>query len=253
MILNYIEWNGHAMGNYEYQIPVFISEKIKETQTDVFMLCEFIQGQGFNYFNEELKDYKLFISPKATVRGYNQICIGIRKSLDFELLGVYNIDTTDPFLPEFLHIKIKIEEIILNLIAIRIKTQGNTQQKQFAFLKSYLHQIEGAILCCGDFNCTCLKVQEIIGEVGVVYGPRRFNNKYSYVFQDGNQQALDHIIVRGEKRVFNPYTDYLESPLATYDFSFVTKHNGYGNKTADSYLSDGELPDHALLKGAVEF
>lgn len=40
--------------------------------------------------------------------------------------------------------------------------------------------------------------------------------------------------------------------MATYDWTFLTKENGYGFLKKDDYLDDIELPDHAILKSSIE-
>ena len=48
------------------------------------------------------------------------------------------------------------------------------------------------------------------------------------------------------------YKDVKYSPIATYDWSFLTEENGYLGKTEYDYLGIKGLPDHAILKGMVK-
>lgn len=60
------------------------------------------------------------------------------------------------------------------------------------------------------------------------------------------------IKIKEAKKVYNGYGDSVDSPYATYDWSFVNQENGYGNKTKGDYLNIRGLPDHAILKGMIK-
>ncbi|WP_044937839.1 hypothetical protein [Pseudobutyrivibrio sp. LB2011] len=82
----------------------------------------------------------------------------------------------------------------------------------------------------GDFNITGTALQKKLSINDKVYGPRFLNGYYSFVFKNGDRMALDWIITKNVNTVFNDYKDKKQSPNATYDWTFVSKENGYGEK-----------------------
>ena len=153
MEIKYAEWNLNARGGYGYGIPSFIPNYIKDS--DIFTLVEFSQGEGWEAFKAQMIDFDLYCSPYST-NGYNQVCIGIRKTLGYKLLMVKTMDICDIEIPEFLHVGIEIDKTILNIVGIRIKTQRGVEieEVQRGFLKEHLDTISDSILCLGDFNVT---------------------------------------------------------------------------------------------------
>lgn len=250
MKLKYLEWNLHAKGGYGYnQIPDFIVSYLKSA--DIFALVEFRQADNWKKFEDELKDFYLCFSPYVQ-KGYNQVCIGIRKSLRSELLSVVSCDVCDISKPEILDVGIKFEDKKIRIISTRIKT-GGPRKPQIEYLRNHLRNIE-RFVCLGDYNAVQKTLKREFSMVADVYGPRILNGYYSYVHKGGDQPycGLDWLISKGIK-VYNGYFDNDQSPYATYDWSFVTKSNGYGNKTGEDYLDIDGLPDHAILKGMIEF
>ena len=55
MEIKYLEWNLHAMGGEEYEIPTFVSKFINFV--DVFVLVEFCTSKGWGEFKNELEIY----------------------------------------------------------------------------------------------------------------------------------------------------------------------------------------------------
>lgn len=107
-------------------------------------------------------------------------------------------------------------------------------------------------LCLGDFNCVHNTLSEYFSSVAEVYGPRIVNDYHSFVFKDGDRVGLDWLVEKGLDSVYNGYQDVKCSPIATYDWSFLTEENGYLGKTENDYLGIKGLPDHAMLKGMVK-
>ncbi len=250
MELRYLEWNLHAKGGYEYnQIPDFIVRYLKPV--DIFVLVEFRQADNWNEFKFKLRDFNLYCSPYVP-KGYNQICIGIRKSLGYELLSVVSCDVCDMSKPEFLDVGIELDGKEIRIVGTRIKTRG-LRKPQVEYLKEYLRNVEHFV-CLGDYNSVQTTLKNEFSIIGNVYGPRIRNGYYSYVHKCGDQPCcgLDWLVSKGINRVYNDYSDENQSPIATYDWSFVTKQNGYDNKTEKDYLNIDGLPDHAILKGMIE-
>lgn len=220
MKIKFLEWNLHAMGGNGYEIPIFISDYINKV--DIFVLVEFCMEKGWDIFKKGLKEFDLYCSPYVS-NGYNQVCIGIRKNINYELLAVVSKDVADINTPEFLQVDIGIEKKKVSIIGTRIKIQNTTQSQQFDHLKRHLKKID-SFLCLGDFNVANKKLSGIFSSVANVYGPR----------------------------IVNGYQDAKDSPYATYDWSFLTSENGYETKTKDDYLGIKGIPDHAILKGMAE-
>ena len=252
MELKYLEWNLHAQGGRDYNIPGFVPEYLK--QVDLFVLVEFKIAKGWSDFTEELEsDFDLYCSPYAT-QEYNQVCIGLRKTAFGESNAIITADNMcNGNIPEYLRVDIPLQGKNLSIIGTRIKTQSGTKNEQYAWLKEQLSGIERYI-CLGDFNCVSTVLSQTFDGEAVVYGPRISNNYYSYVFEDGESRfrGLDWALIKGAKRVYNGYGDSVDSPYATYDWSFVNQENGYGDKTERDYLNIRGLPDHAILKGMIK-
>lgn len=248
MKIKFLEWNLHAMGGNGYEIPIFISDYINKV--DIFVLVEFCMEKGWDIFKKGLKEFDLYCSPYVS-NGYNQVCIGIRKNINYELLAVVPKDVADINTPEFLQVDIGIEKKKVSIIGTRIKIQNTTQSQQFDHLKRHLKKID-SFLCLGDFNVANKKLSGIFSSVANVYGPRIVNGYHSFVHKGGNACGLDWIISKGIKDVYNGYQDAKDSPYATYDWSFLTSENGYETKTKDDYLGIKGIPDHAILKGMAE-
>jgi hypothetical protein len=249
MEIKYIEWNLHSMGGVGYEIPCFIADYVK--QVDIFVFVEFCISEGWNKLKEDLKDFDLYCSPYVS-KGYNQVCIGIRKGINYKLLSVISKDVCDVNIPEFLQLNIEIEDKKLSIIGVRIKTESDTKLLQYNYLKINLQNIEN-FLCLGDFNGVNNTLCDVFSPVAYVYGPRILNGYHSFVHRNGGVCGLDWLISKGVEDVYNGYPDDKDSPIATYDWSFITEANGYGNKTKYDFLGIKGLPDHAILKGMVKF
>ena len=252
MELKYLEWNLHAQGGRDYNIPGFVPEYLK--QVDLFVLVEFKIAKGWSDFTEELEsDFDLYCSPYAT-QEYNQVCIGLRKTAFGEPNAIITADNMcNGNISEYLRVDIPLQGKNLSIIGTRIKTQSGTKNEQYAWLKEQLSGIERYI-CLGDFNCVSTVLSQTFDGEAVVYGLRISNNYYSYVFEDGESRfrGLDWALIKGANRVYNGYGDSVDSPYATYDWSFVNQENGYGDKTERDYLNIRGLPDHAILKGMIK-
>lgn len=245
MEIKYLEWNLHAMGGKGYSIPEFIPQYIKSV--DVFVLTEFCSTNGWEKFKREIeKDFDIYTSPFVS-KDYNQICIGLRRSIKYKLLSIVTVDVCDINIPEYLRIDIEIDGKKLSVIGTRIKSQGKTKEFQYTYLKDALRNVE-TVICLGDFNCVYNVLSKKFSEIADVYGPRVSKGYHSYVFDNGNMRGLDWVIAKG-LNVYNRYSDKVQTPIATYDWNFINSTNGYGNKTKDDHLNINGLPDHAILKG----
>lgn len=247
-IIKYLHWNLHAMGGKGYIIPDFITEHVE--LVDIFVLVEFRLAENWDKFKKHAETkFDLYCSPYVS-KGYNQVCIGLSKNIDYKLHTVIAEDVCDVTIPEYLQVDIGIENKEISIIGTRIKTEVGDKQLQYQFLKSRLKGID-RFLCLGDFNCVHNTLQQYFSSIADVHGPRVTNNYHSFVFKNGNMQGLDWILSKGVT-VYNGYSDKDKSPIATYDWSFISSTNGYGNKTKDEFLGIKGLPDHAILKGMIK-
>lgn len=245
--LKYLEWNVHAMGGTNYTIPSFITNYIKDVH--VFVLVEFCESKGFDIFRDNLKDFDLYCS--LYKKGYNQVCIGIRKSLDYKLLSISSVNVCDENIPEFLQVDIEICEKSISILGVRIKTESETINNQIDFLKKRL-ETPNSFICLGDFNARFKFIKKNLSEVAAIYGPRTSNRYYSFVHKNGKKVALDWLLVKNDDtEVYNGYPDKDYTPYATFDWSFVSNENGYENKSSYDFLGLSGLPDHAILKGMI--
>lgn len=246
MEIKYLEWNLHAMGGIGYEIPSFVSKYINSV--DIFVLVEFCTSNGWGEFKHNLtKEFDLYCSTFVS-KGYNQVCIGVRRDLRYKLIAVKTVDVCDVKCPEFLQVDIEIENEKLSIIGTRIKTESGTKLIQYSYLKEHFNKMD-RFLCLGDFNCVHKTLSEYFSSVAEVYGPRIINDYHSFVFKNGNRVGLDWLVEKGLYSVYNGYKDVKYSPIATYDWSFLTEENGYFGKTECDYLGIKGLPDHAILKG----
>ena len=250
MEIKYLEWNLHAMGGIKkYEIPSFVSKCVDSV--DIFVLVEFYTSNGWGRFKQDLeKEFDLYCSPFVS-KGYNQVCIGVRRNLMYKLIAVKTVDVGDVNRPEFLQVDIEIENKMLSIIGTRIKTESNTKSDQYEYLKNCFNSID-RFLCLGDFNCDHTTLSRSFSSVAEVYGPRVVNGYHSFVFKDDNKVGLDWLVKKGVDSVYNGYQDVKDSPFATYDWSFLTEKNGYLKKQKNNYLGIRGLPDHAILKGMVK-
>lgn len=249
MEIKYLEWNVNARGGKDYKIPDFICNHLNKV--DVFVLVEFRMDNGWDTFLNNLTEFDVYCSPYIP-KGYNQVCVGIRKTMNYKLLSVVSNDVCDVNVPEFLQVDIEIADKQLSIIGTRIKTQGRTKEQQFVFLKSYLAKID-TFFCLGDFNALYRPLRDRLKSYSdtEVYGPRIKNGYHSFVCKNGDKRGLDWIFSRGIT-VYNGYPDAKSTPYATYDWSFLTPENGYGTATKDNFLNIRSLPDHAILKGMIK-
>lgn len=258
MVIKYLEWNVNARGGRKgYEIPPFVPEYAVNKQVDVMVFVEYRQGDNWDLFKKILeKDYELCVSPYAS-EFYNQVCIALRHD-KFKVEKTVAVDVCNINIPEFFQINVKVidEKVLeyeksLSIIGTRIKTQGDSKEAQYTFLKEHLNSFN-TVLCLGDFNCTHTTLKDHMGEELKVGGPRIANGYYSFVHKNGDKRGLDWVITKGISKVYNPYNDKSKSPYATYDWNFITDDNGYVKKTKDDNLNIEGLPDHAILKGAIE-
>ena len=255
MDITYLEWNINARGGKDYTIPQFICDYIKPV--DIFALVEFCASDGWEYFKNTLgNEYDIYLSPFVSV-GYNQVCIGINKKLNYKLKSVKTLDVYDHFKPEFLQVDIELERKNLTIIGTRIKSQedyetkGKTKTEQLYYLKDHIRNTDNRVLCLGDFNEMQSSLNDIFTPIAECYGPRIVNNYYSFVFENGDKGGLDWILTKNIRSVFNGYADKEKSPYATYYWKFIEETKAYGTLTEKDYLGKYRLPDHAILKGMI--
>ncbi len=220
-------------------------------------MVEFFASEGWDEFQNALEDdYDLYVSPGPVI-GYNQVCIGISKKLNYKYKSVKTLDISDHFKPEFLQVDIELEEKILTIIGTRIKSQKdyitkkNTKEKQLEFLKDHIKNIDNEVICLGDYNFTQGYISNIFGAIADCWGPRINNDYYSYAFNKDDHIGLDWLLTKKIKDVFNGYEDKGKSPFATYDWKFIDEIEDYGDHSKDDYLGIDGLPDHAILKGMI--
>ena len=274
MELNFLEWNLHAQGGRDYCIPGFVPKYLNQinqlNQVDLFVLVEFKNANGWISFTEKLEsEFDLYCSPYAT-QGYNQICIGVRKTAFGEPTAIITADNMcNGNIPEYLRVDIplqgknlqgkNLQGENLSIIGTRIKTQSRTKNEQYNWLKKQLSGIKRYI-CLGYFNCTSTVLSQTFDGEAVVYGPRVLNNNHSYVFENERCLGLDWVLIKRKEVIKGKevnvvkkiYDDSGVETYATYDWSFVNQENGYGDKTKLDYLNIRGLPDHAILKGTIE-
>lgn len=258
MKINYLEWNIKSAGNKNHIIPLWIAGYLIKNRTeitvDIIVLTEFRCGKNWDHFKNILeKEYNIFISP-YTSANINQVCIALKREKKFKVKSIITENIYNTEIPELLQLNVLVDDQSQKEFAIigtRIKTQGNKKKEQIAFLNNKLKTLE-TCLCIGDFNCTNRKLQELLSSEIEVYGPRIVNDYYSFVHKDHKKIGLDWLISKGLKNVNNPYDDQKESPYATYDWEFINKDYGYGDKSKEDYLNIKGLPDHAILLGQFE-
>lgn len=257
--LKIIEWNIHGAGGYgNYATPNFVADEILSKKVDIVIIVEFILGNNWDYLRRTLeKDYELFISP-YTNNG-NQVMVALKKESGFIVKNVVTVNPIDKNKPEFLQVETVLENTPLTIIGARIKTQGNNVEiaSQFKFLSDHLRLLKDKkVLCAGDFNVW----KNPLSEKLCINSDNIFTPKYSMKPSDYNTLDTWSVVIKNLKTgvVGKSLSDHIigfgmYSDSIKYNWDFVKKVNGYGNKRPEDYKSELiGFPDHAILFAEFE-
>lgn len=270
--ISFLIWNIHGMQGYnQYKTPRFVVDKILKENKDIVMITEFIRTTNWNVISRRFaKKYWRYTYPFCSENA-NEILILIKK-------GFYGIDDrvlnslipqtlpNNKDNPNFLQVSIPFpEKKKLYIMGVRIR--DDEHKKQFALLNDYLQTLklndEDYVICGGDFNEWNRYVQKnimmlTVSTPNVNLGSNPFPNTsakdstistWSAVLKNKNTKItgkalIDHVATKNFSKIY----------LEDYCWDFVNITNGYLNRTDKDYKSDlFHLPDHAILKGKVDY
>lgn len=167
--LNVFCQNIHQQGRNANWIPLWIIDYF-EKNTNVVILNEFnCKAANIQDFYRELieRGFEYFVTNYNHTVSANDTLIAIKKSREIKIQSVsyvsaYNepqkTNSTDidyEMIPENLRVDISVDERIISIIGVRIKTlQGNQEKRlqQFEFLIKQIKQIPNDVIVGGDFN-----------------------------------------------------------------------------------------------------
>ncbi|HFU3944057.1 TPA: hypothetical protein ACGO2N_000800 [Streptococcus suis] len=263
------EWNrekNNGKIKWEVSISNTIIDDIISENPDILILTEFWKFTGYEGFIKELLSNNYFVECNTQNREYgkNQILIAFKNNFQ-KVEVVDNLDSQ--FSPDFLHVKVQIENTNLNILGIRIRQSNfkfsnkyKYRQKQIEAFHAYCEKLSGPLLIGGDFNhgkiCGDEKlkysdVQKMYDTLGTsllkdTYNfhilKDLFNQSYKLHTPSGNQFSWYDSVGNGYK---------LEH--------FITKNCHISNiqyKKGNSYLVDRKgypAPDHKMCIGYLNF
>lgn len=252
--LTMMSWNINqrsGVGGKENIAPI-VFEEIKENNSDIIVLSEFVKLTGYNSFIVQLEGigYVVMCDYRRDKR-VNEILIAIKKEVlqgnDFIINTLPNVDTETNLYPNFLHVRFKYNGKELNIIGARIRISNSSssdfqeRRLQLDSLTKYVDKLNGATIIAGDFNNGYFKE----GETSSSYSGKS-REFYSYPLLKEESKAigfelhtpkengswrnlkLDHILAKGAN-IITPIYDWGFTKRSNY------KHNAIG------------IPDHAVL------
>lgn len=243
-----VTWNINCRSS-KGGIPKMVTEELVKTKADVVCLTEFVKGENYHDFIDELTSlgYETFTDPRTTEHSGNEILIAIKN--EYAVKTSTSVICNDDNNPNFLHVVSRIDDNNYHFIGTRIKVGGENlnhdfknRRTQLESLAKEISKIEGEpSLVLGDFNngwytdtdnknsysgkprqfySYPILVQEMGNINYQVYTP---NEGYSWA----NGFKLDHCLSNVRKNIQVEYC---------WDFK---KNRNYMNKIG--------YPDHAML------
>lgn len=166
--LNLFCQNIHQQGRWASRIPLWIIDCFKENTVVILNefnrkvdnIHDFYRGLNENGFEYFVTNYNPFVSANDTLIAIKKTC-GIKiKSVSYvsayyEPQKTNNLDIDYEIIPENLRVDISINDKIISVIGIRIKSLGGDFKKrlqQFEFLLNQIKQIPNDVIVAGDFN-----------------------------------------------------------------------------------------------------
>ena len=145
-ILKIMEWNLNFASSDDVKPASFIRDYLIEDYINVF--TEVRANEGLQEIGNEL-DYDSILSDD-TEESSNQIVIMAPKA--YNLQEVQGALGKSPA-PDFLHGIITVDQKKVNIIGTRIRVLDYKERfKQLQALNEYIENINGAVVCMGDFN-----------------------------------------------------------------------------------------------------
>lgn len=272
-------WNIHGAAstgwNNNYTIKKFVVDKITSINASIIIINEFVIASGWDYFQDRLinNDYLFFLTHTSTNNG---VLIAVKKyisGLNFNNQELYGAEIVSTYMnttindkPNFLQVKLSVNNKELYIIGIRIKVliekDATETQKQYyknqqlRALKDHLDSIssDAMILCGGDFNTWRNPISNMLSSNYNVSTPKyqmaiwqdysTLNTWSAVPYKNGNKQLFDHFISSKNIQVID----------LVYDgWSFVFSNpNEYKNRKAEDYKSDLiGCPDHDILHANI--
>lgn len=165
-----VTWNINCRSS-KGGIPKMVIKELLRTNADVACLTEFVKGENYHEFIDELRafGYEVFTDPRTTEYSGNEILIAVKSeyAIKTETFVICNDDKN----PNFLHVTITREnEKKINLVGVRVKimspknnlskderekfqiNEAKERMCQVNNLASYLQKMDGKIYVMGDWN-----------------------------------------------------------------------------------------------------
>lgn len=271
MSLSIMEWNVHQQGGSgKGRVPPFVSEELGGF--DVACLTEFCtEGPGRREFIEDLerRGYACAVSGNA---GGNDVLIAVRSR--FPILGCSwepcrGVDT----LPENLRVDLDRGGGTLSVVGIRIKSldgvktlreRNRLRRRQLLWALDWIKDVEHPVLLTGDFNSNRRGSDnpdwsmDVMGELLKDHGFRLYTPEGSSVFEERSDYAefpYEHFAARGAEVTGLLYDrDFTGRDPAAYFMGRDFRQPWYPGADARELASVAPpFPDHAILKGTLEF
>lgn len=256
--LTIMEWNIHQQGLYckDTPLPIWIIDEF--AGSDIVVLTEYCHR---NNRSEEFvqaireKGYHCVFSKNT---GGNDILIAVKDCypvVEHTFEACYGID----HIPENLRVDIMVGEGIISVVGVRIKTVGYTERKtELEWLMKQIKDIANPIVITGDFNNNQRKTIEKRWNLDVLDkcllpGFARITPDGSSIFEEKSRSEFpeDHFLAKG-----------MTLEALPYDREFCTRHKTIYQWGKDFQLYKGKddvehirvgYPNHAILKGSIEF
>lgn len=217
-MMKIVTWNINCRSS-KGGIPKMVAEELLKTNASVVCLTEFVKGENYHDFIDELSTfgYEVFTDPRTTDYSGNEILLAIKSeyAVETDAFVICNDDNN----PNFLHVVSKINDENYHFIGTRIKIGGNDLNEDFINRRTQLQSLMS-------------EISKIEGEPVVVLGD--FNNGW---FTDKDNKDS----YSGKPRQFYSYP-LLAEEMASISFQANTPRNdcswGYGFKLDHAFTND---------------
>lgn len=269
MNLSIMEWNLHQQGG-KGRVPPFVSEEIRSS--DIVCLTEFCtEGQGRRAFIADLEQRGYTCAASDNAKG-NDVLIAAKSC--FPILNCrWEPCRGEDAQPENLRVDLDCGGRTLSVVGIRIKSldgvkalreRNRLRKRQLLWALSWIKDIEHPVLLTGDFNNNRRGSDNPDWSMDVMekllkdQGFRLYTPEGSSMFEEHSDYAefpYDHFAARGAKvsRLLYDRDFTGRDPLA-YFLGRDFRQPWYPGADARELASVAPpFPDHAILKGTLEF
>lgn len=249
-MMKILSWNINCRSG-KGGIPKMVIEELVRTNADVVCLTEFVKGENYHNFIDELNafGYEIFTDSRTTKYSMNEILIAIKReyAVETDTFIICNDDNN----PNFLHVVSKINNRKYHFIGTRIKVGGTDLNEDFLNRRMQLQSLMNEIsniedepsVVLGDFNNGWFTEND--SKDSYLGKPRQF---YSYPLLVEEMKSINFQANTPRNncswgygfKLDHAFTNNLvEVKNVEYDWEFE-QHPAYKKKAVD-------YPDHAML------